>query len=101
MEKQSGIKGIATLKPASVDELAVLNSTIRLMAQEGQNEMPTDKLARFKNSPEAWDKELELNGLGPAEKRFFSRCFRIHMGYVLRRNNSWSWYNCQNWADFL
>lgn len=68
MEKQSGIKGITTLKPTSVDDLAVLNSTIRLMAQEGSTEMPTDKLARFKNDPTAWDKELAKWGLGKKEK---------------------------------
>ena len=48
MEKQSGIQGIATLKPTSVDDLAILNATIRLMAQEKGAEMPTQKLARFK-----------------------------------------------------
>lgn len=68
MEKQSGIKGITTLKPTSVDDLAVLNSTIRLMAQEGSTEMPTDKLARFKNDTTAWDKELAEWGLGKKEK---------------------------------
>lgn len=69
MEKQSGIKGIATLKPTSVDDLAVLNSTIRLMAQEGNDEMPTDKLARFKADPTAWDRELKQWGLGDKEKK--------------------------------
>ena len=34
MEKQSGIQGIALTKPESVDDLAHLNSIIRLMAQE-------------------------------------------------------------------
>lgn len=69
MEKQSGIKGIATLKPTSVDDLAVLNSTIRLMAQDGTTEMPTDKLARFKKDPNAWDRELAQWGLGQEEKK--------------------------------
>ena len=44
MEKQLGIKGIATLKPTSVDDLAILNSTILLMAQVHGDEMPIDKL---------------------------------------------------------
>ena len=44
MEKQSGIKGIVTLKAMSVDDLAILNSTIRLMAQVHGDEMPIDKL---------------------------------------------------------
>lgn len=67
MEKQSGINGIATLKPTSVDDLAILNSTIRLMAQEKGGEMPTDKLARFKENPNEWEKEMERYGLGEEE----------------------------------
>ena len=68
MEKQSGINGIATLKPTSVDDLAILNSTIRLMAQEKGGEMPTDKLARFKANPHEWEKEIEKYGLTSREK---------------------------------
>ena len=67
MEKQSGISGIATLKPTSVDDLAILNSTIRLMAQEKGGEMPTEKLARFKSNPREWDREMEKYGLGAHE----------------------------------
>lgn len=68
MEKQSGINGIATLKPTSVDDLAILNSTIRLMAQEKGGEMPTDKLARFKANPHEWEREIEKYGLTSREK---------------------------------
>ena len=39
MEKQSGIQGIALTKPESVDDLAVLNSVIRLMAQSKDEEV--------------------------------------------------------------
>lgn len=67
MEKQSGINGIAILKPTSVDDLAILNSTIRLMAQEKGGEMPTEKLARFKSDPTAWEHEMIKYGLGQAE----------------------------------
>ena len=68
MEKQSGIAGIALLKPTSVDDLATLNSVIRLMAQEKGGEMPTNKLARFKANPELWDKEMENWGLSEDER---------------------------------
>lgn len=68
MEKQSGIAGIALLKPTSVDDLATLNSVIRLMAQEKGGEMPTNKLARFKANPELWDKEMENWGLNSDER---------------------------------
>ena len=67
MEQQSGIQGIATLKPTSVDDLAILNSTIRLMAQEKGGEMPTEKLARFKANPQEWINELRRYGLGQKE----------------------------------
>lgn len=83
MEKQSGIKGIATLKPTSVDDLSVLNSTIRLMAQEGADEMPTDKLARFKADPKAWDKELAQWGLGSLEKSILEPILKSSYGLCI------------------
>ena len=83
MEKQSGIQGIATLKPTSVDDLAILNSTIRLMAQEKGGEMPTDKLARFKNDPEEWDRELEMWGLGPKEKAILEPVLGMSYGLCI------------------
>ena len=83
MEKQSGIQGIATLKPTSVDDLAILNSTIRLMAQEKGGEMPTDKLARFKNDPREWDRELETWGLGPKEKAILEPVLGMSYGLCI------------------
>ena len=83
MEKQSGIKGIATLKPTSVDDLAILNSTIRLMAQERGGEMPTDKLARFKANPSEWDKELEKYGLGAKEKAILEPVLGMSYGLCI------------------
>ena len=68
MEKQSGINGIALLHPTSVDDLATLNSVIRLMAQERGGEMPTEKLSRFKKDPTAWDREMESYGLSDSER---------------------------------
>lgn len=83
MEKQSGIKGIALLKPNSVDELAILNSTIRLMATEKGGEMPTEKLTRFKNNPKLWDIELEKFGLGPEEKAVLEPVVGISHGLCI------------------
>ena len=68
MEKQSGIQGIAALHPTSVDDLATLNSVIRLMAQEKGGEIPTEKLARFKANPHLWDEEMDKWGLNAKEK---------------------------------
>ena len=83
MEKQSGIKGIALLKPNSVDELAILNSTIRLMATEKGGEMPTEKLTRFKNNPKLWDVELRAHGLGPEEKAVLEPVVGISYGLCI------------------
>ena len=67
MEKQSGIQGIALTKPESVDDLAHLNSIIRLMAQEKGGEMPLNKYARFKENIELWYDEMRCFGLKPSE----------------------------------
>lgn len=69
LTQQSGIKGIETLKPTSVDDLSVLNSAIRLMAQEKGGEMPVDKLARFKADPAQWDEEIAARGLDVEETK--------------------------------
>ena len=63
MEQQSGIQGIALTKPESVDDLAHLNSIIRLMAQEKGGEMPLNKYARFKENINLWYDEMDEHGL--------------------------------------
>ena len=67
MEKQSGIQGIALTKPQSVEDLAHLNSVIRLMAQEKGAEQPLNKFARFKNNIELWFAEMRQYGLTAEE----------------------------------
>ena len=83
MEEQSGIQGIEILKPQSVDELSILNSTIRLMAQQKGGEMPTEKLARFKRIPEDWDRELATYGLGRKEKEILLPILGISYGLCI------------------
>lgn len=83
MEQQSGIQGIATLKPTSVDDLAILNSTIRLMAQEKGGEMPTDKLARFKRHPEQWDEEMRSWGLTEEEQNVLRPILTVSYGLCI------------------
>ena len=68
MEQQSGIKGIAATKPTTLEELATLNSVIRLMAQEKGAEQPIDKFARFKNDINEWYKEMSQYGLTQQEQ---------------------------------
>ena len=69
MEKQSGIQGIALTKPESVDDLAHLNSIIRLMAQEKGGEMPLNKYARFKDNIQLWYDEMYSFGLKESEMK--------------------------------
>ena len=80
MEKQSGISGIAMLKPTSVDDLATLNSVIRLMAQEKGGEMPTEKLARFKVNPSLWDDEMINWGLTKEERDILHKELDVSYG---------------------
>ena len=80
MEKQSGIGGIALLKPTSVDDLATLNSVIRLMAQEKGGEMPTEKLARFKANPYLWDEEMIKFGLTENERNILHKELDVSYG---------------------
>lgn len=63
MEQQSGIKGIAAVHPTTLEELATLNSVIRLMASEKGAEQPIDKFARFKKDIREWYKEMDSYGV--------------------------------------
>ena len=83
MEKQSGVNGIAAMKPTSVDDLAILNSAIRLMATEKGGEMPVNKLARFKAHPSDWDYELQKYGLGAEAKEILEPVLNVSYGLCI------------------
>lgn len=68
MEKESGKQAIALAKPHSVDDLATLNSVLRLMAQEKGGEAPLQKYARFKNDITQWYDEMTSMGLTQEEQ---------------------------------
>ena len=80
MEKQSGIQGVALTKPESVDDLAHLNSIIRLMAQEKGGEMPLNKYARFKDNIELWYDEMRSFGLKPSEMKILEPIIKSSYG---------------------
>ena len=80
MEKQSGIQGIALTHPQSVDDLAVLNSVIRLMAQEKGAEQPLNKFARFKNDIHQWYDEMEGYGLTKEEQKLLEPVIKLSYG---------------------
>lgn len=80
MEKQSGIQGIALTHPQSVDDLAVLNSVIRLMAQEKGAEQPLNKFARFKNDIQLWYDEMDKYGLTKEEQKLLEPVVKLSYG---------------------
>ena len=80
MEKQSGIQGIALTHPQSVDDLAVLNSVIRLMAQEKGAEQPLNKFARFKNDISYWYDEMDKYGLTKEEQKLLEPVVKLSYG---------------------
>ena len=80
MEKQSGIQGIALTRPQSVDDLAVLNSVIRLMAQEKGAEQPLNKFARFKDDIDLWYEEMRSYGLTKEEMKILEPVVKISYG---------------------
>lgn len=80
MEKQSGIQGIALTHPQSVDDLAVLNSVIRLMAQEKGAEQPLNKFARFKEDIGQWYSEMKRYGLTEEEMAILEPVVKISYG---------------------
>ena len=67
MEQQSGIQGIKLIKPKSVDELATLNSVIRLMAQEKGGETPLEMWAKYRKNINLWYDEMRQYGLSEEE----------------------------------
>ena len=80
MEKQSGVQGISLTHPQSVDDLATLNSVIRLMAQEKGAEQPLNKFARFKEDINQWYNEMEYYGLTKEEQDLLKELLSVSYG---------------------
>ena len=80
MEKQSGIQGIAIAKPKAIDELAVLNSVIRLMASEPGAEQPLNMWARYRANINDWYKEMRDYGLTEEQIQWLAYHPAIHDG---------------------
>ena len=80
MEKESGIQAVALAKPESVDDLATINSVMRLMAQEKGGETPLHKYARFKNDITEWYKEMDEAGLTLEEQEILKEILGVSCG---------------------
>ena len=80
MEQSSGVRGIALTHPQNVDDLATLNSVIRLMAAEKGAESPLDKYARFRDNPWMWDAEMREYGLNEEQMKLLHQELDISNG---------------------
>ena len=80
MEQQSGIQGIALTKPSSLEDLATLNSVIRLMPPDKKAERPLEKYARFREENYLWDQEMDEAGLTKEEKEMLHEMFDYSCG---------------------
>ena len=85
MEQQSGIKGIAAVKPTSIDDLAALNAVIRLMAPEKGAEQPIEKFARFKANPSLWYEEMDNYGVSKAGQKVLEKIVGISYGLCIQQ----------------
>jgi len=79
-ERESGKQALALIKPYSVDDLAVLNSVIRLMAQEKGAETPLNKFARFHEDINEWYQEMEDYGLTEEEQKVLEPVLKTSFG---------------------
>ena len=69
VETLVGRQAIQLSRPSSLEELASLNSIMRLMAPEKGMEQPLNKFARFKSNPEEWECEMDAYHLSSEEKQ--------------------------------
>lgn len=108
MEKQSGLQGIDLTHPHSVDDLSVLNSVIRLMAQEKGAEQPLNKFARFKKDISLWYQEMEEYGLTQEEQKVLEPILKLSYGICESQEKFMQLVQLEecggfdlNWADSL
>lgn len=80
MEKESGVQAVSLSQPQSVDELATINSVMRLMASEKNGEAPLQKYARFRNNIQEWYDEMTEHGLTNEEQNILKDIVGISYG---------------------
>lgn len=80
MDAQSGKNAVRLTHPNNVDDLATINSVLRLMPQQKGAEMPLEKFARFKKNIELWYKEMSDWGLTKEEMQLLEPIAKISYG---------------------
>jgi len=69
MEKDSGYKAISIGQPQSVDDLAAINTVMRLMPQSKNDIAPIDKFGKYKANIDLWYEEMHKAGLTSKEQK--------------------------------
>lgn len=80
VETLVGRQAIQLSRPTSLEELASLNSIMRLMAPEKGMEQPLNKFSRFKNSPKEWEQEMDAYHLTEKEKQLLHKYLDYQYG---------------------
>ncbi len=80
MEKESGVQAVSLSQPQSVDELATINSVMRLMASEKNGESPLQKYTRFRNNIQEWYNEMNEYGLTEQEQSILKNIIGVSYG---------------------
>jgi len=68
-----GAQAVRSIQPTNIAELAIANSLMRLMKQEGADEMPADTYVRNKNDIRHWYHELSQYALTPEEVKVLEK----------------------------
>ena len=71
-ETQMGSQAVKLIKPQSIEELAVANSLMRLMADDG-GETPMATYVRYKADINLWYEEMDKWGLSEEEKKLMEK----------------------------
>ena len=80
MQKESGKRALSLVKPHSVDDLATINSVIRLMPQTKGAETPLEKYARFHDNIQLWYDEMTEYGLTEEEQEILKNILSVSYG---------------------
>jgi len=70
MEKESGKQAVALAKPKSVDELASINTVMRLMSQQGDEKQPLEIYTEQSRDLKIWEQRMVEYGLTSNEREW-------------------------------
>ena len=74
-----GSQAIRLIKPESLAELAIANSIMRLMAQQGMD-LPLDTFVKYKKNLQEWYHEMDLYGISPDEVSILEKHLKVLYG---------------------